>query len=214
MKRNAPHILNEDGYVLVTAMMILVVLTIIGIISTKSTVTELIVSGNDKLHKQTFYMADGGTELTQRITFENAICSTVTNGFTKNTTYGGNDATLIQGKILVQDLTFANNTGLTPEDVSDSLRAVAYYPDATIDNDEDHTNFYTTARTTLLQGSGAQMISGYESLGAGAPGGGTAARYTIASQHHGLADSQSFVEVGWRLDTFVIRSASTFDCIY
>jgi Tfp pilus assembly protein PilX len=217
------HTSNERGYVLVTALMVLVVLTIIGIISSKSTITELMVSGNDKVHKQTFYMADGGTELAQHLTFHNAICSAASNGFTKNTEYDGNDARIINGTILIQNLTFANETGLTVTDIDDATRAAALFPvsavttnapTTTVDNSANHTNFYTSASSTLLQGSGSQMISGYESLGAGAPGGGSAMRYQIASQHNGLAESQSLVEAGWRLDTFVVRSASTFDCIY
>lgn len=52
---------NEQGFVLITSMMMLVVLMIIGIAATNTTVLELQISGNDKMSTQTFYRADAAT---------------------------------------------------------------------------------------------------------------------------------------------------------
>jgi len=65
---------NEQGFVLVTAMLILVILTLIGISMTNTTVTEIQIAGNDKLQKQTFTQADGGTEAGSNLLEENISC--------------------------------------------------------------------------------------------------------------------------------------------
>lgn len=49
---------NEQGFVLVASLMILLVLMIIGIAATNTTTIELQISGNDKLAKQNFYAAE------------------------------------------------------------------------------------------------------------------------------------------------------------
>ncbi len=197
-------------------MMILMVLTIIGVMASQTTITELLISGNDKVHKQTFYQADGGTELAQHVVYHNAICSSTSNGFDDDGyTFDGNPAALLDGSILVEDLTFSNNT--TPSDVTtvnDTTRTFAYYPNATVNDTPPHTNFLTNVTTQLNPGSGLQMISGYEGLGAGSVGGGTSKLFRIASQHFGQANSQSLVQVRWRLDNFIIASAAASDCDY
>lgn len=45
---------TEGGFVLVLTMVILVVLTILGLSATRLSRVELIVSGNDRIHKETF----------------------------------------------------------------------------------------------------------------------------------------------------------------
>lgn len=51
---------QEEGFVLITCMMIMVVLTIIGIMAVSTTEIELLVAGNDKVAKSAFYRADSG----------------------------------------------------------------------------------------------------------------------------------------------------------
>jgi len=46
---------NEDGFVLVTALLVLLVLLIIGMTSTRSTNVEKQISANDRLEKQEFF---------------------------------------------------------------------------------------------------------------------------------------------------------------
>ncbi len=50
---------NEQGFVLVASLMMLMVLMIIGIAATNTTTLELQISGNDRLAKQVFYRAEG-----------------------------------------------------------------------------------------------------------------------------------------------------------
>lgn len=58
-------ILNNDrGFVLITSLLMLMVLMIIGIAATDSTNIELQISANDKVSKQTFYVAESGWQVT------------------------------------------------------------------------------------------------------------------------------------------------------
>lgn len=57
---------NEQGFVLVAALMMLMILLIIGVAATNTTTIELQISGNDKLAKQVFYQAESvATEATR-----------------------------------------------------------------------------------------------------------------------------------------------------
>jgi len=49
------HINNEGGFVLITSLLMLVILTIIGISATNTTTTEVQIAGNDKFAKKEFY---------------------------------------------------------------------------------------------------------------------------------------------------------------
>jgi Tfp pilus assembly protein PilX len=52
---------NEDGAVLVAALLILVLLTIIGIASTNISNTEVQIAGHEVVYQQNFYRAEGAT---------------------------------------------------------------------------------------------------------------------------------------------------------
>ena len=72
MKMNLYLLKNEEGSVLLVAIMILTLLTLIGFAATNTTSIEISISGNEKVYKQNFYMADGAVrEAIQRIQNEN-----------------------------------------------------------------------------------------------------------------------------------------------
>lgn len=52
--------IDEDGFVLVSTLVILVLLVILGISTTTNTNIELQIAGNDKVYKQNFSVAEGG----------------------------------------------------------------------------------------------------------------------------------------------------------
>jgi hypothetical protein len=204
---------NENGFVLVTSMMVLIVLTLIGVLAMNNSNTERMISGNDRIHKQTFYNADGGTELAQHVVYQNTMCLDA-NGFTSNSLFNGNPAALLNGSVRVEDLIFADATPAIVTNVSDNIRAFAYYPEANVNDGAPHTNFLTTFTTALSAGNPQQMVSGYDApIGQGQVAG-THRRYLIASQHFGIDNSQSLVQVRWRIDNSIISSAASTDCIY
>ncbi len=60
MKRSNFSFRNENGSTLIVAVLILLLCTTIGIFATNTSIIEIQISGNDKLHKITFYGADSG----------------------------------------------------------------------------------------------------------------------------------------------------------
>lgn len=51
---------NEDGSVLVLALIMLVLLTLIGIAASRTASIDIQITGNDIIYKQNFYMAEAG----------------------------------------------------------------------------------------------------------------------------------------------------------
>ena len=62
MKGISSKVRNEEGSVLVVAIMILVLLTIIGISTSTTSEIDLQIAGNEKLYKNVLYTADAGIE--------------------------------------------------------------------------------------------------------------------------------------------------------
>ncbi len=52
---------EEDGFILVTTLVILILLVVLGISTTTNTNIELKIAGNDKVSKQNLSMAEGGS---------------------------------------------------------------------------------------------------------------------------------------------------------
>ena len=51
---------NEQGFVLVLALFMLVICSIIGIAAMNTSITEIDIAGNEKVHKETSYQAEAG----------------------------------------------------------------------------------------------------------------------------------------------------------
>ncbi len=58
--KNIDVVTNEEGSVLVIAMMILVLLTLIGMSISNISTIEVEIAGNERSHKRTFYAAEAG----------------------------------------------------------------------------------------------------------------------------------------------------------
>jgi hypothetical protein len=67
---------NEQGFVLVTGLLTLVVLTFLGLAATSNTSIELKIAGNDRLNQENFYDAEGTLILGTEILEQNFNCST------------------------------------------------------------------------------------------------------------------------------------------
>jgi len=67
MKTITKNINNEQGFVLIVSLLMLMVLMVIGIAASNTTTIELGISGNDKLSKQVFYQAEGAVAEAFRI---------------------------------------------------------------------------------------------------------------------------------------------------
>ena len=97
---------DESGFVLIGALLILMLLMVIGVSATTNTSLELQIAGNDRTHKETFYQADGGSQLAARLVEESLGTP---GGFTALNVVS-------PGKKVLIDPTDANNKTILIED--------------------------------------------------------------------------------------------------
>jgi len=193
---------NEDGFLLVLTMFILVVLTLIGISATNLSRIELQIAGNDRVHKETFYQADGGTEVGVNLLEENISCST--KGFTGS----GSSPLLIGTAEITRDLLPSGtrlNFWTNEIDPGLPLATAIPYPSDTqrhirfpADDTVPHTNLHFFGGGSSLPGNAIQMIAGYEGTGYSAAAGGGQLVINVDSQHMGVLNSLSNIRVIWR----------------
>ena len=61
------QIQNEDGFVLILALFVLILLTIVGISATNTSIIDIQISQNDKAYKIAFFNADSGVYTTPKL---------------------------------------------------------------------------------------------------------------------------------------------------
>ncbi len=194
---------DEGGFVLIGALLILMLLVVIGISATTNTSLELQIAGNDRTHKETFYQADGGSQFAARLIEESLGTPGGFSALNSSVLIDPTDAT--NKTVLIVDTTLSENEDTTRDhkSVSDAGRDVAYFPngyDATLPDPNviPHTNIIADGLTTVLAGSGLQMLAGYEGKGKGTAGGGGQIQYNIFSQHIGRSNSEAVVAIQWQ----------------
>lgn len=200
---------NEEGFVLVVSLMILVVLTILGTLATTTTDIELNIAGNDKLEKQTFYRADGATEVGAELVEQNVACPTgfksAPSGFddTDPATFFSLSGVDVFDKLFAFDETMSDiaHTG-SPVLLKDLpnfyIRSLRIPSDLTNRDTVPVTNLAIWGETELAAGSAIQMAQGYEGKAKSAAAGGAYIAYEIHAQHQGLSNSESIVRLDWR----------------
>ena len=165
---------NEDGTVLVVALIMLVLLTVIGISASTTSTIEIRIAGNEKFHKMAFYAADGGTEAGAEL-LEQSIED---RGWSDGSTVGS--ANILNGDF------WANLAEPAVDDVQ-------------IPNlGGGQVNLRFNGDTELSTGSALQIASGYEGKGKGVAGGGAYVVYNIRSFASGQANSKCRVRLLWR----------------
>ncbi len=187
---------NENGSALIFAILILAVLTIIGISSMTTSTIEIKIASNDKVYKQTFYEADGGTEVGRELLEQNIACAI---GFPIDDYYIGAASPFL--KVSKKD--FYLNTNEPTGDYPSATDWDFYYPDTdNTDGGEDfsvpHTKVKAFGNTELSTGSAIQMAAGYEGKGKSAAGGGAQIVYDLYSRHQGKQSSQSTIMINYR----------------
>ncbi len=171
---------NEKGSTLIISVLILLLLTVIGIAATNTSTIEILISGNDKVHKMAFHQADGGTEVGIEIIEQNIIMA----GFDTN----------VVGDVNVTSLNLFLK--VPPINMPDDNNRDAFFPRNYAGNDP-HTNLTAGGNPELSTGSAIQMAAGYEGIGKGVAGGGATIVYDIWSQHIGLANSEDIILLQW-----------------
>lgn len=219
MKKKYPR--NEEGFVLVAALLILLVLTVMGISVNRNTTTEVKIALNDRLHKETFYKADAATELATEVLVQSIAC------------FGFNQLTKAQEENEIEEgmripgaaghdfyieekaLGFWRNYNTEgvpiPSDDEDGITRHMVYP-AVFDenaagekvfnredtNKQPHANISIGGNTKLEGGEATQQSEGYRGKGKGLGSGGISLVYDINVQQVGRDGSESVVCVQYK----------------
>lgn len=182
MKRKAlvPSItVNEKGFVLVAALLFLVILSIIGIMASNTSVMEIQIAGNDRVHKQTFSQADGGTEIGSNLLEENIPCD---NGFT-----GTVPIRIGAAGVNTRNFWINETEPAVPYD-SDAQFHIRIPANAAV---PPYTNLYFSGRSDYPPGNGMSQNSDPEDKKG-------ILDTRIVSQHRGLNNSATTVWLRWR----------------
>jgi hypothetical protein len=194
MKTIQDALQNENGSAITVALIILVLLTIIGHIATRSTTTEVQIAANDTRFKETFYIADGSVELSSELLEQNISCPTGFNNALRGNfirvepaaldfwTNDDDEATTPRDNN--RDFYFAADPGvLLPLNAAGPLPRI---------------NVKLGGNTQFSTGSALQVAAGYEGKGKATAGGGAYLVYDQATQHIGRFNTESIVRIQWR----------------
>lgn len=204
---SSPNPTDEQGFILVAALMILLVLSLIGIAINRNTTTELKIAANDKVHKQTFYHADGGTEFAAEIIEQNIACIDFAAGgdgvLDSDLDGDGNNELTIDGNIVVDDGSFqlwqnamGTYSGGGAPYPSDTVRDMWLPPNYA--TGQPHTNITVEGISNLATGASIIMAAGYLGLGRSMAAGGVTLDYEIDSYRIGVDNSETLIRVEYR----------------
>jgi hypothetical protein len=173
---------DERGAVLATALLIMIALALIGAAALITSTMELDISRNERLAKESFYVADGGTTLSPLI-IEEAI---------EDRALPILDDVTMNGNFLSEIMGYATNNDKDTDTPNNN-------PDVSMElNEKDMAVDIDRIATQILAGGAAEFAGGYEGIGVGAASGGIAIFYRVDSQGSAIATSRSQVETYYR----------------
>lgn len=194
---------NDEGFILVTALLIMLVLTIIGIAANKNTSIELGIAGNERTFKETFYETDGGTELASEIVEQNVACLE----FPDELLMAGDDSGV--GSFGVQIVAGSEGfwSNFLEYDNDDAYRAAYlpsdtnrdfYFPADYLITGDSYTNVRVAGSTRLTTGAAIQMAAGYEGRGKGIGTTGATLVYDVNVQRFGKNNSETMLCIQYK----------------
>jgi len=177
---------NENGFVLATALWVLLLLVFIGITSVTTSSVEVQVAANDKFHKIAFYDADGGIFSTPKL-ITNAIET------------GANPVPPVIDAKLALDVDFYRKV------MGFSIAAPTGLPDVQFPDpgqpppsvDLAYQVNVTRAGQEIMAGGGAEFASGSSGIGPGANGG-VAVLYDMNSNGTGPSNAVASITARYR----------------
>jgi len=185
---------EEQGSVLFLVLLMITLLMVIGLLTSQSSTIQTRIAGNDRLHKTTFYEAEGGAQAGIELLEQNIDQK----GFTVDAN-GRCDV----GYVAVDttnSLKFYMNGAL---DKTARPGRPPANQDATIPRTQNPTvppvtNLLIGGNPSLSTGGAVQMMAGYQGTGKGAAAGGACVTYDIRSRHQGPDRSECTINIGWR----------------
>ena len=189
---------GQQGFVLVGALLIMLLLVLIGISATTSTNLELQIATVDRTHSETFYSTEAGLEIATALLEENISCP---EGFS-----GNQDRLIGPIRVYEDSLAFWQNDPPDNNEILAFLDDPANWSDFTIGPEypwifpspDRATNVIMGGNVTFPPGAALQMAAGYVGLGKAAASGGSIILYDIYTQHLGLQNSETALHLQWR----------------
>lgn len=162
---------NDRGFILITVLLLLMLITIIGIIAINISTVGVQIGGNQKRVSTAFEGADGGVDLAISV-IENTLAAGTLNptSFTIPGSSNSIDTANLGNEISGGSDYDTDTASLSPDISISNLNGVQ------VNVDIDRMYAYA------LPGSSLEFASGYEGAGAGAAGGGIGVLYIIDSQ--------------------------------
>ncbi|MBR9981090.1 MAG: pilus assembly PilX N-terminal domain-containing protein [Desulfatitalea sp.] len=191
---------TEKGSALITAVLILLVVTVIGIIASRTATTELDIAAHDKFHKMTWFATDATVEGLGPELLERSI----------NVTFGADDDLGDLLRTSSASLTIGNPEfymnkacedpdNCTPQDLADAIPTPSKHDialDAAAMGESDvYVRIYISQKG-WARGSSILMFEGYHGEGRGAARGGAEADYMIRGQ--GVSNNEARIASQWR----------------
>jgi hypothetical protein len=176
---------NEQGSALIVTVLILMTVTVIGILASRTANIELQVASHDKVHKMTWFATDAVCDGLVPELIEQNIES---RGFGSQTTpfkYGpSNDLDIFNSEFYLNEMCAIpseTNRDIQMTGLSQTTVHVSVFGD-----------------TTFSPGNAIQLPEGYHGRGKGLAGGGAQIMFNIRGLGRGAANSEARVTTGWR----------------
>lgn len=187
---NTYKLKEEDGAVLITALLLLIVLTLIGIAAIMTSNVDIKLAGNERRTKSAFYVADAGVEIAPGVINYYILNTPESSGFPDNLRADLQTFVLDQN-FIDEIMDYPGNDGASDSPGNNpDLRVAIEGQEVNVDVDRFHTEHPEAAP--------AGSFSAYEGAGLGAAIGGTAVYYRANSRGTVADDVSSTVEIVYR----------------
>ncbi|MFV1950845.1 MAG: PilX N-terminal domain-containing pilus assembly protein [Nitrospinota bacterium] len=165
-------IANESGVAIIVSLLIMVVLGVLGATALMVSSTDISIGGNYRQAQETFYAADGGSEL----------CNCLINRTLDERNVSAADQNIIQDLNFVTEIisTIADPDNVTAGDANFAPDIQTKINLLAVDVDVDR-----VSETIVREGSAMEFLSGYEGIGGGLASGGGGMRFRIDSVGRG-----------------------------
>jgi len=185
---------NNNGSALITTVLILLVVTVIGIIASRTADIELRIATHDKVHKMTWLATDATIEGVVPELVEQALEMRLSQEDMANIEeliqIRGDVLSITNPRFFLNESSTCQLNAPTPGNADIVLAAEA------LGRADVHVRVY--GPTMAMGGGSLLMVEGYHGEGKGAASGGTMILYTMRGLGMGEANSQARLANQWR----------------
>jgi hypothetical protein len=181
---------NEKGSALITAVLILMVVTVIGIIATRTSNMELQIATNEKVHKMTWFATDAVCDELSTELIEQNIEQRGFGSQAPPFEYGASENLMVYTSELFMNTEGATCASNVPEEDNRDI-AVSGLGQSVV-------SVRIYGNTELSSGNAIQLPEGYHGRGKGLAGGGAQIVYVIRGLGRGAVNSEARIAAGWR----------------